>query len=133
MPLNARNQRSFHRKLLSGKLETIHLLKREDDQREGIVKCVKLFACWHGPITKTAEPIAGDMTADHSTTWHIPRQALKRVGVKWLNALDRIRDKHNRYWQPEATTLIIEKLAETHIDLYCLRVDPPNIEVKPSY
>ena len=132
MPLNRSNCKEFHRKLYAGQLETIHILKREDDQREGIVRCYKLFSCRRSMIYKTSQPIRGDMSADHRTTWHIPRMELKRVGIKWLNALDIIKDNRGRYWNPESTTTITEKLFSTHIDLDCLRVDPPNVTIIPG-
>lgn len=125
MPLNAANQRYFHRTLFAGILETVTLLKRGDDQQEGTVTAIQLFECRRGQITKTGEPLAGDETADHRTTWHIPRSEMDRVGVAYLNSLDRIVDGKNRYWQPESTTPITVKLFEVHVDVDCLRTDPP--------
>jgi hypothetical protein len=84
-----------------------------------------LFQCRRSLITKEGEQIQGGVQTDHRTIWHIPRIELDRVGVKYINSLDRILDQQGRYWQPEATTQITDKLFENHLDLQCLRVDPP--------
>jgi hypothetical protein len=125
MPINAANQRVFHRTLFAGMLQTVILLKREDDQREGTVTAYKLFDVWRGQIYKTGQPIQGEMSSDHRATWHVPRVELDRVGVHYINALDRIVDKNGWYWQPESTTNIVTKLILVHLDIDCLRVDPP--------
>lgn len=124
MPLNALNTRTFHRFVFAGILETIVILKRDDDQKEGTVRSAKVFDCRRSLIVKTGEPIQEDMTSDHRTTWHIPRIELDRAGVDHLNPADRIVDKEGRYWQPESTTVITEKMFSNHVDLDCLRVDP---------
>jgi hypothetical protein len=136
MPLNPRNTRVFHRTLFSQQMKTVFLLKRGDDQNQGTVTQYKLFNCRRGKIFKTGEPHQGDMVSDHMCTWHIPRVELDRVGVRYLNALDRLVEitddwgnrldqSEYRYWHPEATTNIDVKLFMNHIDLQCLRVDPP--------
>ena len=122
MPLNQRNSRVCHRTLFAGILEKVTILKRGDDQREGTVTAYKVFQCRKSLITKTKEPIAGDMLADHRLIWHIPRVELDRVGINYLNPADRIVDGLGRIWQPESTTTITIKLFETHIDVHCLRV-----------
>lgn len=128
MPLNRSNTKTFHRKLFAGILERVVLLKRGDDQQEGTVRALILYQCRQSMIHRTSEPIQGDMVVEHTSVWHIPHVELRRVGVSWLSSLDRIVDKFNRYWQPEATTMIDEKMFSNHIDLNCLRVDPtPNI------
>jgi len=83
--------------------------------------------CRRSLITKTGEPIQNGMLSEHRTVWHIPRIVLDQVGVRYLNPADRIVDKEGRYWQPESTTVITEKLFSLHIDLECLRIDPPPI------
>lgn len=106
--------------------ETVTLLKRGDDQQAGTVTNYLLFDCRRSLITLTQEPLQGDMMANHRTIWHIPRIELDRVGVAHLHPIDRIVDQQNRYWQPESTTEVADKLFENHIDLQCLRVDPPS-------
>lgn len=120
MPFNRQNQRFFHRTLFSGMLERITLLKRNDDQQQGIVTAIVLFQSWHGQLWKTGETIQGEMASDHRATWHIPRIELDRVGVNYINALDRIQDFKGRIWQPEGTTRIGVKLIEVHVDVDCL-------------
>lgn len=130
MPLNKANTRTFHRCLWSGILETITLLKRNDDQQQGTVRAITLFQCRKSSIAKTGEPIQGDI-AETSVTWKIPRVELDRVGVTWINAIDRIVDKYNRYWQPESKQTIDIKLFENFIYLACVRIDPPNNQLTP--
>lgn len=129
MPLNRNNCRTFHRRLFAGQLVSVTLLKRKDDQQQGTVTAHKLFECRRDSITKTGEPIQGEMSADERTVWHIPRTELDRVGVAYLNALDRIVDydgyPSGRYWQPEAGQALENKLFETRYDVACVRVDPP--------
>lgn len=125
MPLARKNQHTHHRRTFSGQLEKITLLKRDDDQRQGTVRTEILYQCRRGSIQKTSQTLQADMIADHRCTWHIPRTELNRVGIFYLNPLDRIVDKYNRYWQPESTTVIDVKLFENHVDVECLRIDPP--------
>lgn len=127
MPLiTINNCRNFYTKLYGGVgcLETITLLIRQDDQKEGQVRSAKVFNCRHSAIIKTGEPIQGDMTADHRVLWHIPQSELDRIGCQYINALHRIVDKLGRYWEPESTTPITMKLMEQHVCIQCLRVDP---------
>ena len=124
MPLLTKNNcRTFHRKLYGGMgaLETVTLLKRGDNQQQGTVTQYTLHDIRHSPITKTGETITGDTVSDHHITWHIPRVELDRIGVYYLNPLDRIKDSQGRYWQPESDTLITVKLMETHLCLECVR------------
>lgn len=123
--MNRFNTRTFHRHLFAGMLETIRLLKRGDDQLQGVVTAFVLFECWRGQIFKTGQTIQRDMVSDHATRWHIPRTELDRVGIAYLNPLDLIVDGKGRYWQPESTTFITIKLFENHVDVDCLRIDPP--------
>ena len=127
MPMNAQNQRHFHRMTFAGMLEPICLYKRGDDQREGTVTPKKLYQCRRGKIRKTGQSLQGDMSSEHQATWHIPRTELDRQGITYINNLDRIVDKKLRVWQPEATTDIEVKLFEVHVDVHCLRVDPPDL------
>ena len=134
MPINKRNQRDFHRKLYAGQLKSVDLLKRLDDQRQGTVTRYRLHSVRRGQITKTGEQLQGDMSSNHSTVWHIPRQELDRLGIDHLNPLDRIVEyvddggkplQEPRYWQPEATTVILEKLFEQMLNIDCLLTNPP--------
>lgn len=123
--INRTSSRTFHRKLFAPMLEKVTLLKRDNDQRQGTVTALILFQCWRGQIFKKGQTIQNDMVVEHTTTWHLPRTELERVGVAFLNSLDRIVDGKARYWQPESSTEIRVKLFETHVDLDCLRIDPP--------
>ena len=130
MPLRANNQRTFHRCLYSGILQTIVVLKRNDDQQQGTVRSIKMFQVRQSMQTKTGEAIQGDMSSDVRCSWHIPKIEMDRVGIAYFNVLDRIVDKHNRYWQPEAPQTITNKLFEDHYCLDCVRIDPPNNQLK---
>lgn len=129
MPLNRNNTRTFHRTLYAGQLEMIRLLKRNDNQKQGTVTPYILFDCRRSIILKTGETIQGDMNSNHACTWHIPIIELERVGVHYLNPLDRIVQLEGTetgwVWQPEATTLITTKLFGNHFCIDCLRTDPP--------
>lgn len=134
MPLTQRNQINFHRRLYAGELKSILLLRRLSDQQNGTVTTYRLFACRRGQISKTGEPIQQNMSSNHSTVWHIPRQELNRVGIQYIDALDRIVETTNdggttlpvpQYWQPESTTVILEKLFELMINVDCLLVNQP--------
>ena len=125
MPLKRWNSRTFHRRLKAGQLETVVLLKREDDQREGIVVSLVLYQCWWSMIFKSGEPLLGDMSSAHTRLLHLPRCELDRVGVAYVNAIDRFVDEQGRYWQPESTTQLVVKQFEQQMDVACLRVDPP--------
>lgn len=128
MPLRENNTTVFHRCTYAGELEKITLLKRENDQRQGIVRSVILFQCRRSMIFKQGESIQNAMMVDHRCVWHLPKNMMKRAGVQYINSLDRIVDRKNRYWQPESTTLITEKLFGNHFCIACLRVDPPGPE-----
>lgn len=125
MPLNKRTTRVFHRYLYATELQSVVLIKRDNDQREGVQKTLQLFNCRWSRIYKTGEPYQGDMSSSHTRELHIPRQELDRVGVAYLNAIDRFVDQDGRYWQPESTTQLTVQLFENHCCLICLRVDPP--------
>ncbi len=127
IPIDIWNTRTFHRRLYSGlgMLKSITLLKRGDDQAEGTVTAYKLFECRHSIISKSDQPIQNDMSASYRVVWHIPRIELDRIGVSYINALDRISEisdtgKVLRMWQPESTNQITEKLFENHVCIDCV-------------
>jgi hypothetical protein len=115
--------------LYAGQTESVTLLKRNDDQQEGTVRAITLFDCRRSMITKTGQAINQDTTSEMRTIWHIPSLELERNGVNWINPLDQIRDNQNRYWEPESTTEIIVRLFSTQVDVQCLRIDPPEVQV----
>jgi hypothetical protein len=82
-------------------------------------------------VNKTSESLDGDMAAGYSGVWHIPRTELDRVGIHYLNSLDRIERLDGKgkgeVWQPEATTQIDVKLFENHVDLVCLMLKPRSL------
>ena len=126
MPITRHNQQTFHRTLYGpGILETVTCHKREDDQRQGTYRVVKLFDCRWGQITKTGEPIQHDMISDHRRTLHVPVIEMKRTGINYFNPTDRFLDKDGRWWQPESTVPLTNKLIEQHHCVDCLRADPP--------
>jgi len=118
-------QRVFHRTLYAAQLQTVTLLKRDDDQRQGTVRSIILYETWRSSIYKTGEPLQHDMVSDHRTVWHLARVELDRIGVAYISPIDRIVDDQQRYWQPESTTNIDIKLFELHVHFSALRVDPP--------
>jgi hypothetical protein len=122
MPLNKHNTRVFHRRLYSGILESVTLKKRNDDQQAGTVRSIRLHQVRWSRTFKTGEPIAGDVTSSESRTLHIPRVELDRVGVAYINSLDRFVDEQGGVWQPESTTTITVKLFLNHLCVACLRV-----------
>lgn len=134
MPFSARNTRQFQFRLYAGILKEVLLLKRSDDQNSGTQIELTLRRVRRSRYVKTGQPIAGEETSDERCVFHIPAIELERVGVKYINALDRIietRDdllrtlKPARYWQPESTTSIETKMMENEVDVACLRIDPP--------
>lgn len=126
MGLNRNNCKTFHRTLYSGMLESVTLLKRNDDQQQGTVKAIILYQCRRSKINKSGEPIAGDMSSDHRTVWHIPICEMERTGINHINAADRIVQREGsekgRTWQPEADTMIDVKLFGDHTCIACKRV-----------
>lgn len=133
MVLRKYSTRTSYRYMIGAIAKPIQLLKRNDDQQQGTVRSVVVYNCRRSDITKTGQTLAGDMVSDHRASWLIPMVELKRVGVNYLNPLDRIVeflddgrvpiDPH-RWWQPEATTTINSKLFENWYEVFCLRVDP---------
>lgn len=125
MPLRKSNTRSFHKKLYAGELETITLLKRDNNFRAMVITKYTLFNCRMGQITKSGEQLDNDQTSNMRRTLHIPREELDRVGVQYLKALDTFIDSQNRFWQAQSDTTITGKLWENHYDVECVRIDPP--------
>lgn len=132
MPMRKNNTRGFNRRLYAGELQTITLLKRDNDQKEGTVTAYVLYDCRCEKIHKRGQPIQGDMSIDHQTIWHIPSEQLRRVGVNYINVLDRFVDKHHRFWQPESGQLIVTRLFENQCFISCCRVDPPSPPALPA-
>ena len=136
MPLNARNTLIFHRTLYAGMLKTVTILKRGDDQQEGTVTAYTMYQCRRSRVNRTGEPIQHSMTSQVRAVWHMPHIEMKRLGINFFSAVDRIVETHDEsnnplppevwnYWQPESTTYILEKLFLNVHNLECLRVDPP--------
>ena len=125
MPLRKENTRTFQRCLYGTILEKVTLLKREDDQRQGVVKAIVLFEVRWGAIRKVGNTLQGDMVSDHHRMIHIPTIVLKKAGVHYLNALDRFVDKEGRTWQPEGDSPQDIRLLENHVCFDCKRADPP--------
>ena len=127
MPIDQYTTRNFHRRLYSpaGMLETVTLYKRGDNQLQGTVVSLPLYNCRHSRMEKTGETVQGDMNAFNRCVWHLPVEELDRVGVNYLNPLDRIVDKRGWWWQPESDTEITLKLIQNHVCVVCKRVDPP--------
>lgn len=125
MGLRRRNTHVYHRRLYAGQLESIKLYKRGNDQQEGTVTVYVLFQCRRGQIQKQGQPIQGDLAVTHTTQWLIPRVELRRVGVNYLNVLDRIVDKYNLWWQPESSQNITMAIFDNYTVLDCVRIDPP--------
>lgn len=129
MALTRHTTRTFHRKLYAGWNQTVRLLKRGDNQKQGTVTSYLLFDVRRERTTKQSQTIQAEMSADHRTVWHIPLVELERVGIRFLNPLDRIEQiegiEAGRFWQPESTVTIDTKLDGNHLCVSCLRVDPP--------
>lgn len=126
MVIRKNNTNSFFRKLFAGQVETVCLLKRENDQRAGTVRTVHLWPVRWKPILQTGEPYQGSMTSVNRRTVCIPRFALDEAGVAYISALDRFKDEQGRHWQPESTTVIDIKLFENIVNVDCLRCDVPS-------
>lgn len=127
MVLRRANSQSFHKILYGGQTETCTLLKRNNDQQEGTVTAFVLFEVRRGSETKSGEPIQNDMPVTHTCTWLVPNVQLRRLGINYINVLDRIVDKYNQWWQPEAGQDIILSQFDNYSIISCVRVDPaPN-------
>lgn len=124
MPLKRRNQQVFHRKLYCGQLERVILLKRGDDQQEGTVTAFTLYNCRRGNVTKSGEAINLDVPAFEYVQWLIPCTELRRVGVNYLNVLDRVIDQFNQWWNPESTETMTLAIFDNYYVVPSRRVDP---------
>lgn len=119
MPITADNQRYMMRHLYAGQLENITLLKRGSDQDSTYVS-YKLFGCRSSYKYRIGETSITDLDVGNNTIWHIPREQLDRVGVQYINHLDKIVDSQGRHWQPEANTAgMTIKLLNTHVCIAC--------------
>lgn len=125
MPLNRANSSSFHRTLYAGQLEKVTLMKRGDDQSEGQVISYTIFECRRGNPSKSGEALQQEMAVSHSVQWLIPNAELRRVGVNYIDVLDRIVDQFNMWWQPESGNTIVLSQFDQYTILDCVRVDPP--------
>lgn len=127
MPMNRRNTRGFTRKLFAGTLERLQLLKRGDDQKQNEVRDITLYQCRRSAISKSGQTVLGDNVVSHQCVWHIPRRELDRVGVEYLNNLDRLvqldEPEKGGVWEPESTTRIDVKMFANEVDVLCLRTD----------
>lgn len=123
--LRKKVMRNAHRYISSGRQEKVELLKRDDDQRQGTVTRYLIFQCRWTKISRTGELIQSEILVDNNRTLHVPVVELKRVGVHHINPADRFIDIEGRYWQPESSTTIEEKLFSSHLDIFCVRIDPP--------
>lgn len=124
MPLRRWNTHVYHRRLYAGQLERIILLKRNDDQAEGTVTQHIIYQSRRGNIEKSGEAINLDVPAFEVVSWHIPCTELRRVGVNYLNVLDRIVDQFNMWWQPESGDNIELAIFDNYYNISTRRVDP---------
>lgn len=123
MPLNRRNTRTFHKTLYAGMLETVTILKREPNQRQGTVAAFTVYNCRRGQITRQGQTVAGDMDTESRTVWHLPLSELQRVGIAYINVLDRIVSLQSEgTWQPESDTPILMKLFGNMVRIDCRQV-----------
>lgn len=126
MAIRQSTTKSFFRTIYAGMTETVCLLKRENDQRAGVVRSVMVHGVKWDDIMKTGEPLQGSMTSAHRRTLYVPKVRLQDAGVSYINSLDRFRDKQGRHWQPESTTTIFIEMFENIVSVDCLRCDPPS-------
>lgn len=126
MPLNKRNVRSFHKFLYASQLETVTILKRNPDMNASVVTPYVLFNCRWSRLTKKGQQLDNEDTSNYQRTLHIPRAELDRVGVNYINALDRFVDLEGRYWEAESQSAIVVKLFQQHICVPCYIINPPS-------
>ena len=124
MPLNRYNTTVFHRVLYSSELESCTLLKRSDDQQQGTVRAVVLWDIRWSMIHKSGETYRHEQQSNHYRSLHIPRIELDRVGVQYINPLDRFVDQEGRTWQPESGETITIKLFQNHVCVACQMLVP---------
>lgn len=128
MVIRRSNTTVFDRTLYAGETEKVRLYKRGDDQRQGTVVAYILFNCRHTHVAKDGETIENDTSSGMRTTWFIPLRELRRHGITYLNAADRIEQltgkEAGRQWIPESTTSITESLFGNMIVVDCLVYRP---------
>lgn len=125
MVLTRNNSQVFHRMLYAGQLEKILLYKGGDDQSEGQITVFWLFECRRGNLSKSGEALQGEMAVSHSVQWLIPCTELRRVGVNYLNVIDRIVDQFNAWYEPESAQDLTLSQFDNYYLVNCVRVDPP--------
>lgn len=128
MPIKKNNTNGFFKRVYAGETETATLLKRDDDQRAGVVRSVPLYGVRWDQVHKAGQHIHQGMTTDHRREIHIPREELDYAGVNYINGLDRFVDEQNRHWHAESPNLISNLLFENVVVIRCVRVDPPNTD-----
>lgn len=123
MVLRRSNTTVFDRCLYAGETEKVRLHKRSDDQRQGTITAYILFNCRHTHVVKDGETIDADTSSGMRTTWYIPLRELRRHGITYLNATDRIEQivgrEAGRQWIPESDTSITESLFGNMLVLDC--------------
>jgi hypothetical protein len=131
MPLRANNTQNYHRCLYAGRMEPLKILKREDDLRESVITARIVYACWRSRYTRTKEPISHDVTAEHTTDWHIALSELQRVGINFLSSLDKLVQIEPQNlqelgweWQPESDTNIDASVFGNTLKIRCKRQGP---------
>ena len=129
MPILRREMtHTFHRVLYGGQTERIRLHKRDDDQRQGTIATHVLYDVRRSAINKTGQTLDGDMNVGHTTRWHIPRAELDRVGINYLNPIDKVEQldgvEAGNFWQPESDTQIDVKLFANMVVLDCKMLKP---------
>ncbi len=130
MPLRPATCRTTSRTVFAGQTQWVILLKRGNDLKQGTVRAIKLFRCRRDSITKTGQTLEAEMATGNQTTWFIPNQQLKRKGVQYLNALDRIYDpKLKEYWEPETGDTISQKLFGQEWTVTCKLTNPPLVNL----
>lgn len=123
MSLNRKTTRTFHRTLYAGILQSITVLKRGDNQQQGVVRAVRMHQCRQSKTFKRGQTLgAGELLSSHMVTWHIPVIEMERVGIEYFSPTDQIVEDDGKTWQPESTTQITIKLFANHWCLDCLRI-----------
>ena len=107
-----------------GMLQTVTLYKRGDDQLEGTVTTYSLYPVRWSRITKSGQPIQGDMSSSHGRKLHIPREVLDPLGIWYINVCDQFKDEDGALWQPESPQSLTNALIGNHLCIDCLLVEP---------
>lgn len=124
MPLRKELTTNFDRCLYGSILQKVILLKRGDDQQQGTVTTYTLFNIRWSELHKSGETIQGDMDANHTTTIHIPRIEMNRIGVWYFSPLDRFIDVAGAIWQPESPQQFANRLFTNHVHIDVRMVVP---------